>query len=114
MADYLSTTQIVTYVKRRITPTVLYSTIGVLLTALVVSVTWLQGDIRQFKDAVAANEKSMLETKANFAMLQDIKTELAVMNSKLDMLKDEQGRQRKLWDDVHAVANSPTYARRRR
>lgn len=113
--DFGSTTAVVAYVRKRLTPTVLWSAIGALVTALVVSITWLvttQSDIHQLKDTVAESKKSVADMQQKFDLLQDIKTQLAVMNSKMDGIATEVDRQREWRERIEDVAEAPPHARR--
>jgi len=108
--DFGSTTAVIAYVRQHVTPTVLWSAIGALVTALVVSITWLvtmQSDVRQLKIAVA-------ESKETGEMLHKIDTRLAVMGSKVDTIADEVDRQRARWERVQNVAEELPLARKRR
>jgi methionine synthase II (cobalamin-independent) len=115
--SFASTTAVIAYVRRRVTPSVLWSAIGALVTALVVAVTWLvtmQSDVRQLKDTVAESKKSVFDMQQKLDLLQDIKTQLAVMGGKVDTIADEVERQREWRDRIEGIAESPPHARRRR
>lgn len=115
--DHLSTTAVVTYVRRHVTPTMLWSAIGALITTLVVCITWLvntQSDIHQLKDSVAESKKSVAELRQELELLHKIDTEIAVMNSKVDGIADEVDRQREWRDKIEGIAESPPHARKRR
>ncbi len=115
--DFGSTTAVIAYVRRRVTPTVLWSAIGALVTALMVSITWLvtmQSDVRQLKDTVAESKRSVLDMQQKLDLLQDIKTQLAVMSGKVDTIADEVDRQRERWERIEGIAENPPHARKRR
>jgi hypothetical protein len=110
------TTAVVVWVKRRVTPKVLWSAIGVLVAALMASITWIvttQSDIHQLKESVAESKRSVADMRQQLDLLHQIDTRLAVMNSKMDDIADEVDRQRGEWDHVHGIAESPPHARRR-
>jgi hypothetical protein len=103
--------------KSKITPKILWSAIGTLVLALGGSITWIvttQTNIQQLKETVAESKKSVADMQAKLELLQDIKTQLAVMAEKLDSLADEVDRQRGEWDHVHGIAETPPHARRRK
>ena len=115
--DHLSTTAVVTYVRRHVTPTMLWSAIGALVTTLVVCITWLvntQSDIRQLKDTVAESRRSVADMQQKLELLQDIKTQLAVMNGKIDNIGDEVDRHQARWDRIEGIAEAPPHGRRRK
>lgn len=117
MVDYLSTTQIVTYVRKRVTPTILWSAIGALVTALVVAITWLvttQSDIHQLKEAETESKKSVADIRQQLDLLHKIDTQLAVMSSQINSIADEVDRQREWRDKIEGIAESPPHARRRK
>lgn len=115
--DYLSTTAVVTYVRKHVTPTMLWSAIGALVTTLVVCITWIvnyQSDMRQFKEALAEDKKAYADMQQRLDTLQDIKTQLAVMSSQIANIADEEDRQREWREHIEGVAEAPPHARRRR
>jgi cell division protein FtsL len=115
--DFGSTTAVIAYVRKRVTPTILWSAIGALVTCLVVSITWLvttqtdirtaQRDIRQLHDTVG-------ELQKQGDLLHKIDTQLAVMNSKMDDIATEVDRQREWRERITEVAESPPHAARKR
>jgi septal ring factor EnvC (AmiA/AmiB activator) len=118
--DFGSTTAVVVWARRRLTPKVLWSAIGGLVTVLVVVITWLvntQSDIRQLKDSVAESKKAGAETRLEHQqdneMLHNIDTRLAVMNSQLNNIADKVDRQQQWRDKIEGVAELPPHARRR-
>jgi hypothetical protein len=118
--DFGSTTAVIAYVRRRVTPTVLWSAIGTLVTVLVVAITWIvnmQSDMRRFKETVPALEQDRKEAAAqrdrDRDMLNKIDKAVGEMGVKLDNIADEVDRQREEWDHVHGIAESPPHARRR-
>lgn len=115
--DPLSTTAIATYIRRYVTPKVLWIAIGILFSALAGSVAWInamRSDFQQFKDSAAESKRSMADMQQRFDLLQEIKTQLAVMSSQINNIADEVDRQRGEWDRIHGIAESPPHARRRR
>jgi hypothetical protein len=114
--DFGSTTAVIAYVRRRVTPKVLWSIIVVLVATLVGAITgWVttQSDISHLKDTVAESKKSVADMQQKLDILQDMKTQLAVIGEKLDSIADEVDRQRGEWDRVHGIAESPPHSRRR-
>lgn len=115
--DYGSTTAVIAYVRKRLTPTVLWSAIGGLVTALAISVSWLvttQSDIHQLKETVAESKHAVTDMQQKLDLLQDIKTQLAVMNGKVDSIADEVDRQREWRERIEGIAEAPPHAARRR
>lgn len=115
--DYGSTTAVFAYVRSKVTPTMLWSAIGTLITALVVGISWivtLQSNMHQFADRDAERQKAMGDTQQKLEILQDIRTQIAVLGEKVDGIADEVDRQREWRENIEHVANSPPHARRRK
>lgn len=115
--NFGSTTAVIAYVRRRVTPTVLWSAIGALVTALVVSITWLvtmQSDVRQLKEGVSESKKSVADIRQQLDLLHKIDTQLAVMGGQINSIADEVDRQREWRDRIEGIAESPPHARRRK
>jgi peptidoglycan hydrolase CwlO-like protein len=115
--DFGNTTAVIAYVRKRLTPTVAWSAIGALVTALVVSTTWIkttQSDIRHLEDAVAESKKSVADIRQQLDILNKIDTQIAVMNGKVDNIADEVDRQREWRERIEGIAESPPHARKRR
>lgn len=116
--DFGSTTAvIVRKVKKYLTPKVLWTAIVILFSALVGSITWLvktNANMDQVQIAVTKSEKKVDDMQQKLDILQDMKTSLAVMASKIDNIDAEVTRQRQRWDRVEEVAEAPPHARRRR
>lgn len=114
--DFLSTTAVVTYVRRRVTPTMLWSAVAALVTTLVVTITWIvnmQSDVRQFKETDGRREKTVADMQAKLEVINQIATRLAVIDSKLDTMAAEQNRERERWDRIDRVAEEAPHAQRR-
>lgn len=102
--------------KSKITPKVLWSAIGGLVTVLVVTISWIvnmESDVHQLKETDSRREKSMADMQQKLDILQDIKTQLAVMNGKVDTIADEVDRQREWREHVETVAELPPHVRKR-
>lgn len=102
-----STTAVIAYVRRRVTPTVLWSAIGALVTALVVTITGvvtMQSDIKGLKDEKAESRKER-ERFEEFMRKSEIHD--AVTEGKLDNIADQLGQLRKWQDHVQQVADTP-------
>jgi len=113
-SDFGSTTAVIAYVRRRITPAVLWSAIGTLITALGVAITWLintQGDIHRLKESVI---EARAEHQQDSEVLHKIDTHLAVIDSKMDNIAEEMDSVNRWRDRIEDVADSPPHARRRR
>lgn len=122
--DFGGTTAVIVWARKRITPKVLWSAIGALLTCLLGLATWLsttqsdmrtaQHDIQRANETAAEAKKSVADMQQKLDILQDMKTSLAVMASKIDNIDAEVTRQRQRWDRVEEVADSPPHAARRK
>lgn len=115
--DFGSTTQMVAYVRKHLTPTVLWSAIGALVAALMVAITWIvnmQSDVHQLKEMDGRREKAVTDMQQKLDLLQEIRTQLAVMNGKVDGIADEVDRQREWRERIEGIAESPPHARRRK
>jgi mannitol-specific phosphotransferase system IIBC component len=111
------TTAVIAYVRRHVTPKMLWATIGILVSALVsvlyVSITWIvtmQSDVKSIKDWQPETKKTMADMQQNIAKLQ---TDQAVTESMVKGMDAEVKRQGGKWDRVEEVADSPPHARRR-
>lgn len=114
--DFASTTAVIAYVRKRITPRILWSAIGALVTALMVCITWIvttQSAIHELNDHDAELRRAMVELKAQVEVLHEIHTQLAVMAGKMDSIADEVERQREWREKIEGVAELPPHARRR-
>jgi peptidoglycan hydrolase CwlO-like protein len=114
--DHLSTTAVVTYVRRHVTPAMLWSAIGALVTCLVVSITWLvntQSDIHQLKDTVAESKRSVADMQQKLDVIHNIETKLEGIAHDVANIKEEVDRHQGEWDRIHGIAESPPHARRR-
>lgn len=96
-----------------LTPAALWSAIVALAVAIGYVVN-AQHDISQLKETVAESKRSVTDMQQKFELLQDIKTQLAVMNGKVTTIADEVDRQREWREHVENVAESPPHLRRRR
>lgn len=115
--DFGSTTAVIVWVRRRLTPRVLWSAIATLLTALVVAITWLvttQSDIHHLKETVAESKKSVADMQQKLDLLQEIKMQIAVMGGKVDNIATEVDRQRQWRERIENEAEIPPQARKRR
>ena len=80
--DFGGTTAVIAYVRKRITPKVLWSAIGALVTCLLGAVTWIsttqsdmrtaQHDIQRANETAAEAKKAVAEMQAKFDILQDV------------------------------------------
>lgn len=115
--DFMSTTAVIAYVRRKVTPTMLWSASGILLGALVACITGIvtmQADMRQVKEHDVESKKEMADMRGKLDLLQEIRTQLAVMNGKVDGIADEVDRQREWRERIEGIAESPPHARKRR
>jgi K+-sensing histidine kinase KdpD len=102
--------------KQKITPKVLWSAVGILVGALTGSITWLvhtNSNMDRLTEKVAESNKSVADMQQKLDLLQDIKTQIAVMGGKVDTIADEVDRQRERWERIEGIAESPPHARRR-
>jgi septal ring factor EnvC (AmiA/AmiB activator) len=114
--DFGGTTAVVVWARKRLTPTVLWSAIGALVTALMVCITWIvttQSDIHQLKEAQAESKKSVADLRQQLDLLNKIDTQIAVMTSKIDNIAEEVNRQREWRDRIEGIAETPPHPRRR-
>ncbi len=115
--DFGSTTSVIVWIRNRVTPTVLWSAIGALVTALVVSITWLvstQSDIRNAQNDVHRLQESVSNLEKERIVLNEIKMQTEVMSIKVDTIADEVSRQREWRERIETVAEErPPHVRRR-
>lgn len=110
------TTAVIAYVRRKVTPTMLWSAIGTLVAALVVAITWIvntQSDVRQLKEGAADSRKQMADMQARLEVLNEIRKDLAVMGGKVDTIAEDVKRQREWRERIEDAAEAPPHARRR-
>ena len=90
---------------------------GSALTALCIAIWYVvnaQHDIRNAQRDIRQIHDTVGDLQRQSELLQDIKTQLAVMGSKVDTIADEVDRQRAWRDGIEQAAESPPHARRRR
>jgi hypothetical protein len=112
--DYGSTTAVIAYVRKRVTPAALWGAIAGLVGALVIAVTaWTttQKNIAHLQEFSARAEAREQKTDD---LLQQLATGQAVMNTTMGEFKAEQDRQRARWERIESVAEESPHARRRR
>jgi uncharacterized protein YoxC len=99
--------------RQRLTPAALASAI----TALCIAIAYVinaQHDIHNAQNDVHRLQESVASLEQDREVLHKIDTQLAVMNGKVDTIADEVDRQRQWREHVETVAETPSYARRRR
>lgn len=118
--DFGSTTAVVVWARKRLTPTVLWGAIGALVTALMVCITWIvttQSDIHQLKDGLADSKRAVADMQEQFKqqidLLHKIDTRNAVMGSEIANISDEVNHQRERWERIEGIAETPPHPRRR-
>lgn len=119
--DFGSTTAVIAYVRSHITLKGLWSAIGTLVTALIVTVTWLvtmhinvahlqeSGDQRQVHDAKtdALLQQLVIGQTAMNGKIDVTNGEVKAINGKVDGLVDWRA-------DIERAAEAPPHARRKR
>lgn len=91
--------------------------LGSAITALAIAIGYVvnaQHDISRLKESVAESRKSMDDMHQKLDILQDIKTQLAVMGSQLNGISDEVDRQREWRSHIEDAAESGPHAKRHR
>lgn len=126
--DFGSTTAVVAWVRRRITPGALWTGLVTFVSAIVLTVGWWHAtqtsikSLQEFKttqearDAAqeARDEARMQRDEVRAEDLQKIGTQLAVMTAKIEDIATEVDRQRDWRENIETAAESPPHARRRR
>lgn len=108
--DFGSTTAVFAYVRKRITPKVLWSAIVALVTTLIAVITYVnnaQATLRDMHDQNLRNERRIEALESQKDILNDIKTQVAVMSTKVDTIAAEQERQQKWRDHLAEIAEAP-------
>ncbi len=115
--DAHGTTAVIAYVKKRVTPSMLWGAI----TALTIAIGYVvnaQHDISHLKETVikleAERNVAASEREQDRQVLNKIDTQLAVMGGKVDTIADEVERQREWRDRIEGIAESPPHAMRKR
>lgn len=114
--DFGATTAVFAYVRKRVTPKVLWSAIGTLVTALAVCITWLvttQARIVKTEESIQRHEESIKALQKQ-GDVNEINTKLAVLTSKMTDISAEVERLREWRDRIEDVASSPPHARRKK
>ena len=119
--DFGATTAVFAYVRKRLTPKVLWSEIGTLVAVLVVSITWLvntQSALRQLQDSSTQRQAHDEKTDALLQQLVNGQTamngKIDVTNGKVDALNSKVDSLANWREDIERAAESPPHARRRR
>lgn len=111
--DFGSTTAVVAWVRRRITPGAVWTGLVAFVSALVIAVGWWHATQTNIKSLQEFKTKQEARDEARAADLQKIDTQLAVMNSKIGDIATEVDRQREWRERIEDVAEAPPHARRR-
>lgn len=114
--DFGSTTAVVTWVRKRVSPSAVWGAI----TALAIAIGYVvnaQHDISHLKETVikleAERNVAAGEREQDRQVLNKIDTQLAVMGGKVDTIADEVARQREWRDRIEGIAEAPPHARRK-
>lgn len=97
--------------RRRLTPAAL----GSALTGLVVTIGYVvsaQHDLRTAQHDIGKLNETVTDLQKQSDLLHKIDTQIAVMNSKIDVIADEVNRQREWRDRIENAAELPPHARR--
>lgn len=115
--DFGSTTAVVAWVRRRVTPGAIWTG----LVALALTIGWwhaTQTNIKSLQDfktkQEARDESRDARDELRAEDLQKIGTQLAVMTAKIEDIATEVDRQRDWRENIETAAESPPHARRRR
>jgi len=106
--------------RNRLTP----GTVGSAVVAMTIAIGYVMSakhdikttehDVQRLEAANEESKKTVAELRQELGVLNEIKTQIAVINDKLDAQASELERQRAEWDHVHGIAEAPPHARRRR
>jgi hypothetical protein len=105
--------------RNRLTPGTVGSAVAALTLAIgyVVSakhdIKTTEHDVQRLEAANEESKKTVAELRHELGMLYEIKTQIAVINDKLDVQASELERQRAEWDRIHRIAESPQHGRRK-
>ena len=99
--------------RKYLTPATLWGA-AVALSVAIWYVVAAQHDLRTAQADIQRQDKSIDALQRQADLLNEIKTQIAVVNSKVDNIASEVDRQREWRERIEDVAESPPHARRKR
>lgn len=119
--DFMSTTQVVARrapglawllpFRKYLTPATLWSAVVALAIAIWYVVA-AQHDLHTAQADIKRHDESIATLQRQSDILNEIKTQIAVMGAKVDTIADEVDRQREWRDRIEGIAESPPHAHR--
>ncbi len=110
--DFGSTTAVIAFVRRRITPTAVWSAV-VALTVAIAYVVNAQHDIHNAQADVRRLEESVMNLERERELLHKIDTAMAAMGTKVDDIATEVAHQREWRERIEDAAETPPHAKRK-
>lgn len=117
--DFLSTTQVVVWIRRRVTLKGLWSAIAALVLALLGAITWLVNTHRNIADLQQTSEQRQERDQKIDSLLQQLVNGQTAMNGKIDVtngavkaINDKVDGLVNWREDIERAAEAPPHARR--